>query len=86
MITACAELARRLVTGESPGGNGSKQDGKVDSWFTKIEKPKDEDDGKSSGKTLVVVGYVVDYQGSSHALIVTSEHTQLEKNGLSKVR
>lgn len=60
MISACAELARKLVAGEAP--DGGKKNGKVDGWFS-VEKSKEKDkDGASSstagGKTLVVVGYV----------------------------
>ncbi|KAI0769246.1 DRMBL-domain-containing protein [Irpex lacteus] len=56
VITACAELARRLVVGDSTTTHGSKQGGKVDGWFAKTFKSKREDDEKPAGKVLVVVG------------------------------
>ena len=65
VIAACAELSRRLLTRESTGDKDAKQDGKVNGWFTKVDKPKLKEDEKQSGKTLVVVGY-------AHKLIVSS--------------
>lgn len=56
VISACAELARRIVAGESLAPESSKK-ARVDGWFTVKEKSKDKGPSKA-GKTLVIVGYV----------------------------
>ncbi|KAI0792063.1 DRMBL-domain-containing protein [Abortiporus biennis] len=59
VISACAELARRLVTGQSTATVTSTADGtvtkKVTGWFTRKEKVEDKEPNKI-GKTLIVVG------------------------------
>lgn len=60
VISACAELAKRVVNGgpvHDDSTDGMKN-GKVDNWFKAVEKPKEKEDIKKQGRTLVVVGLV----------------------------
>ena len=57
VISACAELAKRLVRGESLAAEGSKV-ARVDKFFSVQEKAKDKELSKV-GKTLVIVGWVL---------------------------
>ncbi|PSR72470.1 hypothetical protein PHLCEN_2v11684 [Hermanssonia centrifuga] len=54
VISACAELARRIVLGEPLKGDG-KKNGRVDGWFSVQDRHKEKEVSKS-GKILVVVG------------------------------
>ena len=62
MITACAELAKRLVGGGGASEEGSAEDVKprtMAGWFTRVEKPgkeKGKEKAVTSERTLVVVG------------------------------
>lgn len=60
VISACAELARRIVTGESLDGDtrgDGKKNGRVDKFFKPQEKRKEKEvEAARTGRTLVVVG------------------------------
>ncbi|KAL6309318.1 DRMBL-domain-containing protein [Sparassis latifolia] len=58
VISACAELARRIVTGQplrDPGDLNAKKSPTMDKWITVQEKPADKKEEKP-GRVLVVVG------------------------------
>ncbi|KAH8075871.1 DRMBL-domain-containing protein [Cristinia sonorae] len=57
VISACAELSKRLVKRESV--SGCSESGKVktvENWFAKPEKEKEKTNAKYNSKTLVVIG------------------------------
>ncbi|THH29779.1 hypothetical protein EUX98_g4415 [Antrodiella citrinella] len=57
VISACAELSRRLVKREAVAGSSGEGKVKtVDKWFAVQEKPKDKEHPKNGSKTLIVVG------------------------------
>ena len=60
VISACAELARRIVSGESlqgHAGSKDKKEGRVDGWLKVLGKSKESVQSQTkTGKTLVVVG------------------------------
>ncbi|KAF7795044.1 hypothetical protein EIP86_006188 [Pleurotus ostreatoroseus] len=60
VISACAELARRIVSGESlqgDAGSKDKKEGRVDGWLKVLGKSKESVQSQTkTGKTLVVVG------------------------------
>ena len=55
VISACAELAKRLVSGQGLASEDNK--GSVSNWVTIAPKPEAKSDTKLTN-TLVVVGYV----------------------------
>ena len=57
VIAACAELARRIVRGESleDGDSKGKQRESMDGWVTVQEKPQKKEEN-AAGRVLVIVG------------------------------
>ncbi|KAI0306093.1 DNA repair metallo-beta-lactamase-domain-containing protein [Multifurca ochricompacta] len=65
VISACAELAKRLVSGQGMAPEDNK--GSVSNWITLVPKSETKGDAKPNN-TLVVVGYLHPYQPTFPAI------------------